>query len=411
MTQYFESGWLRLAMLAIALPALSACHKSSDSDDDEEGPLIITSQYAVSANAAADFSSGAHSIIGAEPPREASNNLDGSGSDLLVAAHKDRFFRIERFMSDSIRRYDATAPGTAQWVFSTNDVTDTVSSNVHDMVFASPNKAYLIRFGSDTAWVVNPSAEQEADFKIGELDLSAYGGEDGVPEMDNAVIVGNKLFIAMQRFENGFCSIDTGYVAVFNINTDGEIDTGTDTVNGLKGIPLPVNNPRAMQYDPDTGLIYLLAGGTLENPFCGDEPIPASYSGGIVSIDPASYEVQMVVDDGDSDSHPYGNLSTLALVNGGLGYFIGYNGWQDTTLYRFDPSTGVVAGAVAGYENQDLTTLGVDGESFLWVGRVTASNPGFSVLDTITDTEDQFVSTDLNPQNISFGEIEIAAEP
>ncbi len=46
------------------------------------------------------------------------------------------------------------------------------------LVSLSETKAYLLRYGSDKVWVVNPQAENSEDFKIGELDLSGYIPED-----------------------------------------------------------------------------------------------------------------------------------------------------------------------------------------------------------------------------------------
>lgn len=393
--------FFRFASLGLGLSVLTACGGSSSNPTLDI--TVPSTQYVVAATAAADFSSGAHSIVSATPPRAAVNNQDASGSDLTIAANGEYFFRIERFGVDTIRKYLAAAPDSALWEFSTNDPSD-FSSNVHDMVFVNDSKAYLIRYGTTKVWIVNPSATSESEFKIGELDLTAYADADGNPEMDSAVIVGDKLFITMQRFEN-FSTLGTAYVAVFDTSTDTEINTGTDTTNGLNGIPLAVKNPRDIEYNADSGLIYVLAGGKLACGFCSPTT-PAEYTGGIISLNPATYATSLIVDDGDDSSHPYGNLSTLAIVSETQGYFVGYNAFQDTTLFRFDPSTGnVQATPVASLANMDLTDLGVDREAFLWIGKADNTAPGLIVLDTTDDSISETIGTELNPQSIAFGAI------
>lgn len=403
MTRYAQPKPWTAALVALSFTLLSACGGS----DSDSSFILPTAEYVVTATAAPDFSAGGHSIVNAVNPRQASETLDASGSDLAIAAYGEYFYRIERFGVDTIRKYAATAPATSLWGengFSTNDPGD-FSANAYDMVFVNDSKAYLIRYGAAKAWVVNPSAETEATFKTGELDLSAYADADGNPEMESAVIVGNKLFISMQRYEN-FATQLTAYVAVFDIDTNTEIETGTDLTDAVMGIPLPVKNPQGMSYDPESEKIYLLAGGKLACGFCGDSGTPAEYTGGIISIDPNSYAINQLVDDGDDDNHPYGNLSQMAIVSNTQGYFIGYNAYQDNTLFRFNPSTGVVeTDPIADLDGLDLSGLGVDREDFLWIGKGDLNTAKLIVLDTTTDLIDQEVSIPLNPQAIAFGEI------
>ncbi|HCQ35422.1 MAG TPA: hypothetical protein DIU19_05870, partial [Alcanivorax sp.] len=108
--------------------------------------------------------------------------------------------------------------------YSTLGASDTDSSNVYDLVFAAPDKAYMIRYGADTVWVVDPTAGRERNFKTGELDLSAYlpANTTGSPNMSAAVVVDGKLFIAMQRLDSVFQPNNTAYVAVFDTATDEE---------------------------------------------------------------------------------------------------------------------------------------------------------------------------------------------
>jgi hypothetical protein len=392
---------LTLPVVALALGAV-ACGGGGGGGSSSAGAASGT-EYAVAVTAAPDFASGATSVINTDPPRLARNDLLPTISDLAVACHGDAFYRIERFNANNVTKFSVDAPGQVIYQYSTQDPGDTVSSNPVTLVFVDDHKAYLLRYGANKAWIVDPSAPSEAGFKLGELDLSAYADADGVPEMQAGVIVGGRLYMVMQRFES-FTTLKTAYVAVFDVATDQEIDTGKGVADGLKGIPLQVKNPLSIHYLADSGLIYVQAVG--RNAFGAG---PAEYSGGVESLDPVSLETQLVLDDGDASDHPFGQVLAMALVSATQGYFIGTEAFQDNTLYRFDPSSGAVSRdvngplAIAGLFHQNLTSLALDRNARLWVGNGDPSAPGMVVLDTGNDSvEDSLIGTDLNPIQTCF---------
>ncbi|MEZ4603713.1 MAG: hypothetical protein R2861_10035 [Desulfobacterales bacterium] len=63
----------------------------------------------------------------------------------------------------------------------------------------------------------------------------------------------------------------------------------------------------------------------------------AAYTGGIERIDPDSYTTDMVLDDGDGDSHPYGYFTGMAMISATDGFLIGAASETDQTLYHFNP--------------------------------------------------------------------------
>ena len=368
-----------------------------------------TIQSAVVATAAADYSSGAHAVVSVDPaggPRSVQNNLLPTVSDIIVAAYGHYFYRIERYQADNLTKFDIAAPSTPIYQYSVLGSDETGSANPHAMIFLNAQKAYLLRYEKATAWIVNPSATTESAFKIGELDLSAYADSDGIPEMESGVIVNGKLFITLQRLDqnNGWVPSNTAYAAVFDTATDTEIDTGIANSDGVKGIPLPVKNPTAIQYLAATNTVYLQAVGDYGSSWTGRDP---DYSGGIVTIDPSTYAVSMLVDDGDADSHPYGNIAGMAVVSADKGYFIGYADSGDNTLYGFSPATGAVTGPVhadlagkniAGMQSGNQT----DQNGMLWVCNQTDAQ--VIVLNTADNTIDETISTNLNPIMVAFAE-------
>lgn len=355
-------------------------------------------QTAIVVTAAADWSSGAHSIVSVDPvggPRTAQNNINPSGSDLTVVAHDHYFYRMERSGANNITKYDVNAPDKPIWQFSTEG--DESNSNPYDLVFVDDEKAYLIRYGSETAWIVNPSADTEAAFKIGELDLSNYSDADGRPEMSAGIIVDKRLYITLQRIDIsggwGNYTYNTPYVAVFDTRTDAEIDIQNCGCK-LKGIAIEnIFNLLTIQYVDDAGMIYVQGVGNWDY-------TNAEASGGIVKINPKTYEAELIL----SDAPAYGAVSGMAIVSKTKGYFVGYAGWGDNSLYSFDPSCGCDVTAVDGFENISIsgmqTGVYTDKNGMLWICNQTTAS--VDILNTGTDMVDESVSTSLNPNKVVF---------
>jgi hypothetical protein len=254
---------------------------------------------------------------------------------------------------------------------------------------------------------VNPSATTETEFKIGEIDLSAYSDNDGLPEMNSGVIANGFLYVTLQRidFSGGWGNFvyGTPYVAVFDTENDSEIDTGKG--NGtLMGIPLPMENPGAIQYLEADNTIYVQGVGRYTD----------QYTSGIATINPTTFEAALFLDDGDETTHPYGAIAGMVVVSPTKGYFVGYTGWGDNTLYAFDPSAANPVGtAVPGFQNLNISGMEtgayVDQNNMLWVCSAAYDDatwslvdPKIIVLNTADDTVDETIETNLNPLKVVF---------
>jgi hypothetical protein len=347
---------------------------------------LCQDQTAVVATASSNFSSGAHAVISVDPiggPRTAQTELLPTGSDITMDAYGDYFYRLERSGAASwnnVTKFAVNAPDTVLWQYSTEG--SETGSNPYDLIFVSDTKAYLLRYGSDTAWIVDPSTTTEAGFKTGELDLSAFADSDGIPEMNGGVLVGSKLFILFQRLDR-----NDGW-APTNDTLAGVFDTATDTE--LAQITVPVENPQTIQYLEANNTIYVAGVGKL-----GQAPY-----GGIATIDPDTYTSALLLA-GDA----YGGISGVAVVSSTKGYFIGYGSWQNNTLYSFDPSADTPSPTVVtGFDGVALggmqSGVYIDQNDMLWICNQT--NSRVDILDTETDTVDESVSTVLNPQSIIF---------
>jgi len=367
------------------------------------GPAPAASiQTGVVANVAPDWSSSAISTISVDPeggPRKVLNNqLPSATSDISVKAYGAYYYRLGKFQADNITKVHVNAPDSPIWQYTTNGSGES-DSNPYDLVFVSSTKAYLLRYGATKAWIVNPSTGPEGPLKIGELDLSSYAiAADDVPEMAKGVIANGKLFIILQRLDDMLCPSNTAYVAVFDVATNTEIDTGKDE-GGKKGIPLPIRNPLSIQYLPENNRIYVQGMGSFPN-ICDPK---YEYTGGIVSLDPQTYAVNMVLDDGDAGAYPYGMISGMLMVSSTKGYFVGYDDWEDNTVYQFNPATGTVDGALKNFQNISIagmeTGIYLDKNQMMWVCNQTDS--AVDIVNTADNTLNERVDT-MNPQVVAF---------
>ncbi|MGH8443980.1 MAG: hypothetical protein ACREVL_01880 [Solimonas sp.] len=381
---------MKLKPYLLLLPLVLAACGGNDSDD------LAFKDAAVVATRTSNFSSGAISVVDASSPYAAANRLNGTGSDIVVRGDGDQYFLINR--SDAtIKRYDASAPTTARYTYSTDGTGDT-DSNPYDLIVVSATKGYLIRYGSPKLWIVNPSATREADFKINEINLSAYDSA-GAPQMSAGVIQNGKLYVALQRLDGSFAATLNGYVAVIDTATDTEINTGVGA-GGLKGIPLPVRDPIRLLAVPGSNAILVVADGGYNGNFV------QQYEGGIVRINTQTYGTTRLVDDGTADNHPYGYIADAVVASADRAYFIGSTGFGGTqTLFRFKPGATDTPVPVAGYVGKDLGSLGVDPEGKLWIGRTSSATPGLTVLGFQGGAETiakDLINTELIPQNIDF---------
>ena len=232
--------------------------------------------------------------------------------------------------------------------------------------------------------------------------------------MNRAAVVNGRVFIVAQRMNRwggaGIWEPNPAYVAVFDTLTDQEIDTGIEAgENRRLGIPLTqglgrddqvqVENPLSIQYLPENHMLYIQGAGRY-----AFEGYPGKFSGGIAAIDPDTFEVRMVLDDGTGENHPYGNISGMVIVSPEKGYFVGYEGWGNSTLYGFCPSTGEVYGPVESLTGRQISVMeaggSVDREKRVWVCDRTGG--GIAVLNPADDRVEAFLATGLPPLKTVF---------
>ncbi|ASJ74932.1 hypothetical protein [Granulosicoccus antarcticus] len=402
----------RTSIAATLILTLAAC--SSDDDDNNtvvpddndvtdalpgDTDTLPDNEFAFVSTRAADYGSGRVDRISLTDGYIVDGNYPGALSNISVATDGTSPYQIGKFSIDSVTRYDATDLSIVDYQYSVKG-DEPVTSNPQSIAFSGENKAYLTRRSSNSLWVVDPEAISEAEFKLDELDLSAYDVD--MPDMTDAIIVDDKLFVLMERLnrlESGSQIIDkTAYIAVFNTITDTEIDTemGSD---GLLGIELLVTNPTSLQYNEETGMIYVVGRG---NYYENEEVTGDFHSGGVQSIDPTSYAQTLLLDDG-TDAENEGYFVEVDVINDELAYLLTYAAFGETTLRSFNPSTGVLSDEIMPELNgADITTIATGSDNHLWIG-INDDTPGFYRLDLATgELLADRIATELVPMNVVF---------
>jgi len=337
-----------------------------------------------------DYSSGNLAVL-AEGASEAQVDVLPICSDNVLFSYAGALYVLERFGADNIIKVDGDdlSPSGVVYQYSVGN-----GANPHAIAFVNAEKAYVTRNDDTKLWVIDPSAGSEAAFKIGEIDLSEYADDDGLPEMSAMVLVGGKLYVGLQRLDrnNGWAPLDAKVVV---------IDTATDAV--IKVIALEKGNPQAMV--AFGGKLYVTCGGSLFDPT----------DGGIEVIDTATdTHADVLIPESDLG----GNVGALVLRSATKGYVIvgGYvqdaaGNWVPSYVVRpFDPSDGTVGAALGG--SQSAISMGLGEDGVLYVADRSTEEPGVYTYDAADNLIAGPIATGLPPSTIAFlGEAgEVAVE-
>lgn len=390
--------WIALTSIAATL-TFSGC--GSDSDNTLT-PTFGLSNAGVIASVNTGYTAGAINLIDLDSPNyNAYGPYHEDESDLDVVGGEGSYYILGRFKMDYVAKVDLSNLARKTWNdFSVLAEGEQNSGNPYDLITVNDQKAYLLRYNSDKAWIVNPSATNEADFFITELDLSAYtpSGGQGVPNAAAGTIVDNKLFILMQRLDSDARPTNDSYVVVFDVVTDSEIDI----------ITLQGRNPSTIDYLPEVGLIVSSIGTYEQIDWDTGEVLEgAVYNGGIEVIYPSTDAiVSQVVD----DTVATGQVSNIAIIDKDTAYFIGYHNSGSSQVFKFDPTpeSNETAdqnyAAVAGYTNGDYRDVAVSPKGNLWLADADTRTPGIHIINPTNDVQIKFVDSPrgLLPNSIAF---------
>jgi DNA-binding beta-propeller fold protein YncE len=344
-------------------------------------PLAGTSAFVVTT----DFQTGSFAVFPVLQPESVARNVERIHSDAVARAHDGLVYVVNRLGGDNIQAIDPATGYATRWQCSVEN-----GSNPHDIAFAAPNKAYVTRYERATLLVVDPTTGPDcAAFVRGTVDLSAFADGDGLPEMDQAVVIGDRLFVTLQRLDrrNFFRPTDRSLIAV--------IDVATDAVVG--SIPLTGTNPFAesagLAPDPVTGAITLAEVGEFGR----------LDDGGLERVDPATLTAEGFF---VTESDLGGNVTDVVLVDAHHAYAILLDAVGRSSVVRFDPTLRQVTKTLV--EADDFLVdieLGPDGQTLYLTDR-TLRRPGIRRFAIADDSElaPSPIDTGLPPFDVVFVE-------
>ena len=367
------------------------------------GDVKDTPSFAVVQTVAPDYSGSEVVTLDPETEVVTKGYYIKDGSDYTVRSYNKDVFHIGRFFIDTIAKYNADALDTEVWSYTTQDTGDSTSRNPYDIVSLSDTKAYILRYGSSKVWIVNPQATTADNFKIGELDLDSYIAEDnsnGTPNPSAGTIVDGKLFITLQRLNDAY-SPNTAYIAVFDTETDLEIETNANADDTVMGIPLVGLNPLNGSIVNKDGVVYV----TTRNSY-SDTDLTLSR---VEAITASDYSLRTVLTADDIAENTSAFIGSSAIVSATKGYLVAEETFFSpyrvlSTVYSFNPTTGVIADtAVAETGTEQISHISLDAANFLWISVSNPANPGVDVVNTETDVNElPRFATELNPTAIAF---------
>lgn len=370
---------LAIAMTLLSLSALGC----------EDDPVRVKAPEPGVARAivtTTDFSTGALATVTLDGAHVVDAPVASIHSDAVVRVFDGLVYVVNRFLGDNIQILDPNDGFALVRQFSVGN-----GSDPHDILVVSPDKAYVTRYNRTELWVVDPSQGEVIDT----IDLSSLADADGTPEMDQLALVGERLFVTVQRMDTGgfpWVTTDASYVVVIDTESDSFVDADA-VAAGVQPVTLAHKNPYStLQTDVASGNLYVAC--------VGDWGV---IDGGIEWVDSGALASAGTILTGADVG---GDITDVEIVSAERGYLIVTDAAFATSLIAFDPRTGAVVDTV--YAPGTFTLPDVElapgGDLFLADRAPTA--PGLRVYDAATGVAKTSAPIDvgLPPFAIAFTE-------
>jgi hypothetical protein len=321
---------------------------------------------AIVSSASCDFATGGLAAVDVESLSVRAHVVGTVEPDSVIRLQAGRVFVVNRYSGSSVQEIDPSDSLATLWRCSVG-----AGSNPHDILLIAPDKAYVTRYDATSIAIVDPSVGKSCDgFVRGYIDLSEWADADGIPEMDQMVRIGDRVFVAVQRLnrDNFFRPATNGALVV--------IDTDTDAA--IAAIELAISNPftetKGLIYDAARERILVGGPGTLFSDL--DD-------GGIEAVDPKSLQSLGVLLSGADLG---GDLGDFSMVGSRRGYAIVAGPSYEATVVEFDLDTGI-EGKPLVTSPLLLSDLEVTEDGRLWVVDRDCFDPGLRVFDIGSNDE------------------------
>lgn len=264
-----------------------------------------------------DFQTGSFATVDLASRRvEPTSRERVTGSDAVVRMHHGVIYVLNRFLANTIQAFDAESLRPL-FHCSTGPVT-----NPHDIAVVDADKAYVTAYESNRLLIVNPSPRPDcSDFVTGSIDLSGFADADGVPEMDQMLIIGDRLYVSLEQLDrrNFFEPARNGCIVTIDVETDTVVTyvdlSGTNPFASTKGL---------VRFNGD--IVIAEAGRFGVN------------DGGIERMHPATNTVSGFFITG---AELGGDISDFVMLSEHLGY-VALSGPSTSTVVAIDPAAGRV---------------------------------------------------------------------
>lgn len=338
---------------------------------------------AIVASASCDFTTGGIADVSVPDLAVVGHRIGATEADAVVRAIDGRVFAINRFGGSSVQELDPSEDLATLWRCSVG-----AGSNPHDFVLVAPNKGYVTRYDATSLVVVDPSVGPTCEnFVIGSIDLAPYADADGIPEMDQMVLVGDRLFVSIQRLnrDDFFRPASSGALLV--------IDTNTDSVTDV--VELEITNPfaetKGLVYDERSARIWIGGPGTLFSDLT---------DGGIESVDTVTLEsLGVALDGGDVG----GDLLDFVIVGSRRAFAIVADESFVASVVDVELETGQVSAPLLS-SAQNVSDIELTADGKLWVVDRDCFDPGLRVFSIGSGEEltSEPVYSGLTPLSLDF---------
>jgi hypothetical protein len=360
----------------VALLAASGCVTSPDGpgDDDDSASDSAFQTHAVVTTT--DFSVGA--LVTVDLDTHEVQEVTAISSDPVVRVDAGLVFQINRWMFDSVRVYEP--PNLQQPVieFSTD-----AGSNPHDAVLCD-GAIFVSRYDADSIGIY----DLDTGIAVGEIDLSPWADEDGLPEASTLVRHGETVYVGLQRLirEGGVWPAAPGGGAVVEIDcVEREVVASWTTGPNV-----------FIQDHPLQDDAFLLIEGMVM-----EESGAVDLDGGVRTLDTTSGTLGPLEID---EATVGGNVVAIAIDADGHGIVVTSDGTQHHILC-LDPITGELQALDS--TNAYIPEVGMNDRGEVWVVRRAPlddleAGGGLAVYDPVACEQVAWIPTTLEPFSIDF---------
>jgi hypothetical protein len=301
--------------------------------------------------------------------------------DAVARTYDDLIYVVNRLYADNIQILDPADGFTTRLQCSTGNGT-----NPHDIAVVSRHKAYVTLFEKRELLIVNPSAQRDCkDFVLGRIDLSSLADPDGIPDMDQMAIVGDRLYVSLQRLDiNSVLRLPAGNGGI------AVVDVATDQLVG--GVELSGPNPFAATKGLTVrdGALWIAEAGKFN-----------VFDGGLERVDLSTNSASGFV---ATETDLGGDITDFAIVSDHRAYAIVNRPGFVNALVSFDPSTGQLLETHHSSSGYTLFDIELNDRGELYLADRGRRTPGLRIFRAADGTPlvDGVLALGLPPFEILF---------